>query len=185
MFSLRLADSADTSVFFSEAIAQWQLTEKQHPQCWGVIYFSTSDICGSLTAWSQGHKVQALLQQIQNCLLELRALHKNQSTLLFQQSFPNLVGMAAAVVSSFQVCARPVTQRRRYASIPSSPFPSTVACSWKLGLLYTSSPQAAAAYLVWDLLPSQCCYSVSANTVFCDLPSSFSSLLLHTHKLGS
>lgn len=123
MFSLRLADSADTSVCFSEAIAQWQLTEKQHLQYWGVIYFSTSDFSGSLTARSQGHKVQVLLQQIQNWLPELGDLHKIQATVPFQQGFPNWVGMATAIDNSLHVCTRPVTQRRWYASIPSSPFP--------------------------------------------------------------
>lgn len=88
MFSLRFADNTDTSVF-SEKTAQWQLIEK-HLQYWEVICLSTSDISGSLTAWSQDHKVQALFWKTQNWFPQFRALQKTQGTVLFKQCFPNL-----------------------------------------------------------------------------------------------
>lgn len=55
-------------------------------------------------------------------------------------------------------------------------------------MLHASSLQVTAAYLCWDLLPSQYCYRYFTNAVFCDLPSSFYPLLLlllHSHKLGA
>lgn len=91
--------------------------------------------------------------------------------------------MASAVDSSLQVCVRPVTQSLLQSfALPS---PRAIPGSWKLGLLHSSSLLAIAIYLIWDLLLSQRCYRVCTNTIFCNLPSSFSSLQLHTHKLGS
>lgn len=148
MFSLRLADSADTSVFISEAIAQWQLTEKQLLQYWGVIYFSTLDISGSLTALSQGHKVQVLLQQIENCLPELKALHKKHASVPFQYNFLNC-----------QTCH---TEGLLCFSLFHSP--NIIPHSWKLRLFYTLSSQATAAWLHSVLLLSQSFYSISSNT---------------------
>lgn len=81
----------------------------------------------------------------------------------------------------------PGLSHRGGSLLQSLPSPSSRAMpgSWKLGLFHSSFLQATATYLIWDLLPSQYCYRLCTNIIFCNSSSSFPSLLLHSHELGS